>query len=197
MVKATLTGLDGGAGCDQVGGSEARMSKAWFAFRRFLRMFPFGFTLEKFQHGRALLRVQRFFWTTWEVWDFGDKFVLADFRDALEPLPSGSSAAYHRIDFMGCKVYAGDDIVAAQRHLSAERSPLRRRGLHDVITDACAAAGPAILRATDGSEASIYNLRFAVADLMDALERDGGVVDSLKAKGLTLRRDPVAPNKHA
>jgi hypothetical protein len=134
-------------------------------------MFPFGFALARFQHGRALLRVQRFFWATWEVWDFGENFVLADFRDALVPLPLGSSAAYHRIDFMGCKVFAGDDLAEAQEHLSAKRPPPRRRGLHDAITDACAAAGPAITRAADGSEASIYNLRFAVGRLRERAKR--------------------------
>lgn len=169
----------------------------WVAFKRFLSMFPFGFTLEKFQHGRALLRVQRFFWATWEVWDFGDTFVLADFRDALVPLPLGSSAAYHRIDFMACKVHAGSDLAEAQKHLSVKRPAPRGHGLHRALTDACAVAGPAILRAADGSEASIYNLRFVIADLMDVLERDGTVVDALKAKGLTITRDPIAPKKHA
>jgi len=61
-----------------------------------------------------------------------------------------------------------------------------KNGLHNRIKSACEKAAPAILQASKGSEASIYNLRFAVADLMEILLEDGSVVDALKYKGIVI-----------
>lgn len=70
-------------------------------------------------------------------------------------------------------------------------------GLHDEIRAACAEAAPAIARAADGSEASIYNLRFCFANLASVLMKDGAVVDALKAKGITVSIDGPWPKKFA
>jgi hypothetical protein len=70
-------------------------------------------------------------------------------------------------------------------------------GLHDEIKSACAKATPAIARAAEGSEASIYNLRFAVADLMVTLVKDGSVIDALKSKGIEVLVHTPTPEKYA
>lgn len=70
-------------------------------------------------------------------------------------------------------------------------------GLHNEIKNACAQAAPAIARAAEGSEASIYNLRFAVADLMVTLVKDGSVIDALKSRGIDVRVHTPTPQRHA
>lgn len=69
--------------------------------------------------------------------------------------------------------------------------------LHENIKAACALAAPAIGRAADGSEASIYNLRFAAAALFAALLNDGAFVDALKAHRITAYVDQILPRKHS
>ena len=70
-------------------------------------------------------------------------------------------------------------------------------GLHEEIKAACAGAAPVIARAADGSEASIYNLRFAIADLMAVLVKDGAVIDALKHKGVIVKVQVPEPDKYA
>ena len=68
-------------------------------------------------------------------------------------------------------------------------------GLRRDIMVACAEAAPAIASAAEGSEASIYGLRYRFADLAAVLLRDGGVVDALKAKGISVTIDRPRPRK--
>ena len=69
-------------------------------------------------------------------------------------------------------------------------------GLHQDIKAACAEAAPKIAQAAEGSEASIYNLRYAVADLMTVLARDGAIVDALAAKGVRVTIEAKEPAKY-
>lgn len=69
--------------------------------------------------------------------------------------------------------------------------------LHDDIKAACALAAPAIGRAAAGSEASVYNLRFAAASLFAVLLNDGAFVDALKVHRITVHVDLILPRKHS
>lgn len=69
--------------------------------------------------------------------------------------------------------------------------------LHEDIKSACALAAPAIARAAAGSEASIYNLRFAAAALFAVLINDGAFLDALKVHRISVRIDPILPRKHS
>lgn len=91
----------------------------WRKIKSYLRLFPFGFIQEDFRGGTALLRVQYGLWRTWEVWALRSEFEFASLADALWPLPMGSPEAYHRLDFIGCKLYAGDDYQAARRTMGS------------------------------------------------------------------------------
>lgn len=70
-------------------------------------------------------------------------------------------------------------------------------GLHESIKAACALAAPAVAQAAAGSEASIYNLRFAAADLFVALINDGAFMDALKKRRVTAYVNPILPRKHS
>ena len=72
-----------------------------------------------------------------------------------------------------------------------------KNGLHNKITTACEKAIIPITNAAKGSEASIYNLRFAVADLLSVLIEDGTVIDALNERGIFVKTKGLKIDKYA